>query len=211
MTCIAPNSDSIKASLHTHSNMTSVTSSVRKRTPRGRDWASNPPSCRVCLISSLIWIISNFAMNVAGQTCSPGTYFNSPSPQSYALSNCYGSLGQGTGPASCSYPTPQATLGSVIINASINGNAVPSGIQTWTVGTTGSYFMVAAGAAGASYGTNTGGNGIVVSNTYSFTAGQTVAIAVGQTTYGCSSTGFAAGGGGTFISIFAGTGAFSSI
>ena len=130
--------------------------------------------------------------------------------QAYNLGVCNGDCNLGTGPSICNNAAPPAVLGSLYLQSQVNGNAIPQGIQVWTVGTTGAYLLVAAGAAGGSYSTYTAGYGIVVSSTYQFIEGQTVAISVGQTPTGCASTGFASGGGGTFISIYSGTGAFSS-
>jgi hypothetical protein len=41
------------------------------------------------------------------------------------------------------------TIGRIALAPSLNGYAIPPGIQTWTVGATGTYMLVAAGAAGA--------------------------------------------------------------
>ncbi len=81
---------------------------------------------------------------------------------------------------------------------------VTSGIQYWTVPATGSYVITAAGAAG---GMNTGGSfiggyGAEMSGTFSLTAGDTLAIVVGQrgTDSGSSSSSEdAGGGGGSFV------------
>lgn len=79
-----------------------------------------------------------------------------------------------------------------------------SNIQYWTVPTTGNYTLIAAGAASNNWTSYTGGRGIVVSNTYSFTAGTTLKILIGQ--QGTNTTGYTSGnyagygaGGGTFV------------
>ena len=163
------------------------------------------PSCTTCPQNQ--WSAPGSS---ACATCGAGSYTSTLALQYYSLGICNSDVNLGIGPTACSYATPQPVLGSVALNAQENGYAVPPGIQVWTVGTTGLYFLVAAGAAGASYSTYTPGYGMVVSNTYMFTEGQTVAISVGVTPTGCEQTAFASGGGGTFISIYAGTGAFSA-
>jgi tripartite motif-containing protein 56 len=80
-----------------------------------------------------------------------------------------------------------------------------SGIQYWTVPTTGYYRLIAAG--GAAYPSNTnssiGGQGVIVSNVVALTKGQLVLILVGQLgNYNGNGTG---GGGGTFIATTAST------
>jgi hypothetical protein len=74
-------------------------------------------------------------------------------------------------------------LGNVVISTgstTINGYTIPKGYQIWTVGTTGSYDIIAGGASGASYGSYNGGRGAVVSTTYNLTAGDKIIIAIGQ-------------------------------
>jgi hypothetical protein len=100
-------------------------------------------------------------------------------------------------------------LGNVIISTgstTINGYTIPKGYQIWTVGTTGSYDIIAAGASGASYGSYNGGRGAVVSTTYNLTAGDKIIIAVGQKPKNQSS-----GGGGTFVTKYVGSSTFSTI
>ena len=107
------------------------------------------------------------------------------------------------------YNNIPSTLGSIIISdgfTTINGYYIPVGYQIWRVQYSGLYNIVAAGAGGQGYGRFNGGNGIVVSTTYNFTAGQYVIILVGQ-----KSTTNGAGGGGTFMSIYSGTGNFNNI
>jgi hypothetical protein len=99
-------------------------------------------------------------------------------------------------------------LGNVVISnnsTTINGYTVPKGYQIWTVGTTGSYTIIAGGASGASYGSYSGGRGAVVSTTYNLTAGDKIIIAIGQKPKNQSS-----GGGGTFITKYLGTNTFST-
>jgi hypothetical protein len=93
------------------------------------------------------------------------------------------------GPSSINYGTNPA-----------GGLTLTNGIQYWTVPTTGSYTIIAAGAAGGYYTPYSalGGAGVIVSNVYSFTAGTIIAILVGQV--GTNTTNAAAGGGGgTFV------------
>ena len=142
--------------------------------------------------------------------CGTGTYNTSQPLAAYPLGSGNGDLNAGTGPTVVGFPPPPPALGAVALSSNVGGNAVPQGIQTWTVGSSGAYFIVAAGAAGAYATSYLGGSGIVVSTTYTFTKGQTVAISVGQNPFTCTTSGFFGGGGGTFVSIFAGTGAFSS-
>ena len=100
-------------------------------------------------------------------------------------------------------------LGNVVISTgttTINGYTIPKGYQIWTVGTTGSYTIIAGGASGASYGSYSGGRGAVVSTTYNLTAGDKIIIAIGQKPKNQSS-----GGGGTFVTKYNGTGTFSSL
>jgi Concanavalin A-like lectin/glucanases superfamily/Glycine rich protein len=77
---------------------------------------------------------------------------------------------------------------------------VTSGIQQWTVPITGSYTLIAAGAAGGYTTTATpyaGGNGAIISNTLNLTAGQNIYVLVGQK--GTNSSTGGGGGGGTYI------------
>ena len=110
-------------------------------------------------------------------------------------------------------------MGSVSVSggsAVVNGQAVPRGVQVWVVGATGTYDVVAAGAGGADYAPSStgstigGGRGAVVRTRYNLTAGAVVAVMVGAKPRGCGSTGFAGGGGGTFVSVYAGTGGFGA-
>ena len=151
-----------------------------------------------------------FPVNEGALTCPAGTGTSTQTLSPYNLGIGNGDLNAGTGPTTCSYAAPQGAFGAVALAATVNSYAVPQGVQTWTVGTTGTYFLVAAGAAGSPSSTNIAGYGAVVSNTYTFTKGQTVAISVGVSPNSCLSSGFQGGGGGTFVSIYAGTGSFAT-
>jgi hypothetical protein len=99
-------------------------------------------------------------------------------------------------------------LGSVAVSTGttkINNFTIPKGYQIWTVGTTGTYTIIAGGASGASYGSYIGGRGAVISTTYNLTAGDKLILAVGQKPKNQSS-----GGGGTFVTKYNGTGAFTT-
>jgi hypothetical protein len=102
------------------------------------------------------------------------------------------------GPVTTTYnPTPVGWVG------------LSSGTQLWTVPLTGTYRITAAGAGGGfaqlSATTNPypSSNGIIVSNTYSFTQGQSIKILVGQRgtdeQLNGGGTQYASGGGGTFV------------
>jgi hypothetical protein len=105
------------------------------------------------------------------------------------------------------YTNFPSSLGTILISngtTTINGYIIPAGYQIWTVGTTGSYNILAAGSAGGRYNNNYGGSGVVISTTYNFTAGQYVIMLIGQKSSSSSS-----GGGATFISIYSATGNFN--
>jgi hypothetical protein len=100
-------------------------------------------------------------------------------------------------------------LGNVIISTGttkINSYIIPKGYQIWTVGATGTYTIIAAGASGASYGSYAGGRGAVISTTYNLTVGDKIILAVGQKPKNQSS-----GGGGSFVTKYNGTGAFTTL
>ncbi|MEC8423698.1 MAG: hypothetical protein VX000_07965, partial [Myxococcota bacterium] len=107
----------------------------------------------------------------------------------------FGTCGQtgATGPA-------QAACDSTYTATTLAGEVtVTAGIQYWTVPATGAYEVTAAGAQG---GRNTdhghdGGAGAEMVGTFSLTAGDTLAILVGQR--GGDSTDAAGGGGGSFV------------
>ena len=104
-----------------------------------------------------------------------------------------GATGQ-TGPTSNSYST-QPSAGTL---------TVTSGYQYWTVPITGTYTLIAAGAAGGSayYSNGNGyaGGGVIVSNTMTLTAGQQIIVLVGQKGLtGGADRVAGGGGGGTFI------------
>jgi hypothetical protein len=99
-------------------------------------------------------------------------------------------------------------LGNVVISTGttkINNFIIPKGYQIWTVGITGTYTIIAAGASGASYGSYTGGRGAVISTTYNLTAGDKIILVVGQKPKNQSS-----GGGGSYVTKYNGTGAFTT-
>ena len=104
-------------------------------------------------------------------------------------------------------------IGTVTVSSgttTVNGQTVPRGMQIWTVGTSGWYDIVAAGASGADYdATNIGGKGVAVKTRYYLAAGTRVIVLVGAKSPGCSSWVSAGGGGGSFVSIFSGTSTFS--
>ena len=87
----------------------------------------------------------------------------------------------------------------------IGGLTLTNGIQYWTVPTSGSYRIVAAGAGTSNWTSFTGGRGIIVASVVSLTAGSVVKILVGQqgtNTSKYSGSGGYAGygaGGGTFV------------
>jgi hypothetical protein len=119
------------------------------------------------------------------------------------------------GPTSIGNYSMNQSLGTIAVSngsLSINGNIIPQGVQVWTVGTSGSYTLVGAGASGSTYYIigSTPGYGIVASTTYNFTAGQTVCMMIGQQPLNAVNGGAQGGGGGTFITIYAGTGSFSN-
>ena len=109
-----------------------------------------------------------------------------------------------------------AVLGTVTVSSgttTVNGQTIPRGMQIWTVGMTGWYDVAAGGASGADYLSSTtnvfGGRGVAIKTRYYLTAGSVVMILVGMKGPGCKSYGFAGGGGGSFVSIFSGSGSFS--
>jgi hypothetical protein len=163
------------------------------------------------MYSGVLWLVlSHLSSNQAqNASCSAGAFLSRDSFSPYSLNSGNSNLNTGKGPTSISYAAPPLGMGVVALNLSINTYTIPLGIQTWTVGATGTYFIVAAGAAGSNgLSPYLGGKGVVASSTYTFTKGQTVAIAVGTTPNVCPV--FYGGGGGTFISIFKKTGLFSS-
>jgi hypothetical protein len=106
-------------------------------------------------------------------------------------------------------------LGTVTVSSgttTVNGQTIPRGMQIWTVGTSGWYDIVAGGAGGADYdATNIGGKGVAVKNQFLLRAGSTVVVLVGAKPPGCSSWLAASAGGGSFVSIFGGTGTFNLV
>ena len=74
-----------------------------------------------------------------------------------------------------------------------------SGIQYWTVPATGTYVIIAAGAAGSGAANSVGGRGVVISTTYNLTMGQQIKILVGQMPPPNANWQGGGGGGGTFV------------
>jgi hypothetical protein len=112
------------------------------------------------------------------------------------------------GPTSLTYSAstyPWGTLSTSIILGN-GSNGAPAGIQRFVVPYTATYVLTAAGAAGGS-GSYSGGNGVIVSNTVSLTAGDILFIVAGQKGQNSSYQG--GGGGGTYICRYNG-GAFTS-
>ena len=112
------------------------------------------------------------------------------------------------------YTNIPAAFGTVTVSSgttTVNGQTVPRGMQIWTVGTSGWYDIVAAGAGGADYlgGIGTGGRGVAIKTRYYLTTGAKVAILVGAKPTGCASYGFAGGGGGSFVTIYSASSTFS--
>ena len=110
-----------------------------------------------------------------------------------------------------------SSFGTVTVSSgttTVNGQTIPRGMQIWTVGTTGWYDVMAAGASGADAlkqtGSFYGGRGVAVRSKYFLTAGTRVAIAVGMKPTGCSSSGLYGAGGGSFVTVYAATGSFST-
>jgi len=76
-------------------------------------------------------------------------------------------------------------------------NVVTQGFQLWTVPTTGSYTIQAAGAAGG-FPSASNGLGNIISSTFTFTQGQKLQVIVGQNGIKGTSSGHG-GGGGSFV------------
>ena len=101
---------------------------------------------------------------------------------------------------------PQGPIQSQV-NSSYSGTTlagavtvIGSGLQRWTVPTSGLYEIVAAGAAGG-YNQSPGreaGRGVVLTSRFNLTQGETITILVGQNGL-LSSASAAGGGGGTFV------------
>jgi hypothetical protein len=126
---------------------------------------------------------------------------------------------------SAAFPNSGPTFTFTFTNMAATGSAGPttttynptppgwgglsSGTQLWTIPIIGTYRITAAGAGGGfaqlSATTNPypSSNGIIVSNTYSFTQGQSIKILVGQRgtdeQLNGGGTQYASGGGGTFV------------
>lgn len=78
-------------------------------------------------------------------------------------------------------------------------NMTTQGIQLWTVPRTGSYQIIAAGAAGQTASYSPGGRGIIISTTVRLVIGSQIKILVGQMPVQNVNWQGAGGGGGTFI------------
>ncbi len=107
-------------------------------------------------------------------------------------------------------------MGSVVVSSgstTVNGRPIPRGMQIWTVGTSGYYDILAGGASGASYVSDnfnyTAGRGIVVKSRQYLQAGAQIIILVGMRPAGCYAWRQSSGGGGTFVTKYAATDAFS--
>ena len=118
---------------------------------------------------------------------------------------------------SVQYTGIPAAFGTVTVSSgttTVNGQTIPRGMQIWTVGTTAWYDIVASGASGADAlrltGSFFGGRGVAVRTRHYLAAGARVVIAVGMKPTGCSSDNIYGAGGGSFVSLFAGTGTFST-
>ena len=110
------------------------------------------------------------------------------------------------GPSGAVY-SPGPSFGNIVVSTggnTVNGFGIPRGLQILTISVTGVYTLVAAGAQGSG---GLGGYGVVVSTTVALKAGNILTIMVGQSPAGSSDP---PGGGGTFITQYSGTGAFSS-
>ncbi len=130
------------------------------------------------------------------------TFSNSPSAQAtqYAFSKM---LFTPCGATGANGPT----LSNCLAQSNYSSNSwtsntsffnITAGIQFWTVPTSGSYVITAAGAQGGGYNSNQGGKGVVETSTINLTEGQIIQILVGQ--QGHSSDGsHGSGGGGTFV------------
>ena len=103
----------------------------------------------------------------------------------YAFTNC--GISGSTGPTSTNISSTY-TVGNTLYNAVTSS----SGIQTWTVPTTGQYSIQAKGARGGN-GATTGGSGADIKGIFNLVQGHVIKIVVGQNS---SSTG---GGGGSFV------------
>jgi hypothetical protein len=156
--------------------------------------------------------------------CRPGQYLANYVCNSCASNNCGLQFSQFTfdtrsgdvsrGPdGSVPYPTPMdSRMGTVKISdgtATVGGQTIPRGYQIWTVGTTGTYHILAAGSAGGnSFGNQTMGsygNGAVVKTTRNFTAGDTVLIVVGQRSFIADTKCGGGGGGASWVSSYSPT------
>jgi len=105
-----------------------------------------------------------------------------------------------TGPALATLLSSYNTVSNPWLNTTAYFSA-SSGIQLWTVPTTGNYTIDVYGAAGGTntYSGNTGGLGARMLGTLSLTQGHKIQILVGQTAGGSNTCGGVGGGGGSFV------------
>ena len=107
-----------------------------------------------------------------------------------------------SGTSGSSGPTSLTAIKQASYTRSVGSNYIlplinlSAGIIYFTVPVTGTYNLVAAGAAGGDAGNFTGGKGVVISTTVTLDAGQILKILVGQKGRNATTS---SGGGGTFI------------
>ena len=122
---------------------------------------------------------------------------SSSSSGPYVFTNCgaTGKSGPTQSQVNATYTSGNTLNGSVTINT--------QGIQEWTVPSSGTYRILASGAAGGTNGFGRGGYGATMTVDVSLTSGQVLAIVVGQMGTGNSlNTNYRSGtggGGGTFV------------
>jgi len=103
-----------------------------------------------------------------------------------------------TGPQGPNQSQVNSTYSGTTLASAVT--VIGSGLQRWTVPTSGSYEIVAAGASGG-YNQSPGrdaGRGVVLTSRFNLTQGETITILVGQNGL-LSSASAAGGGGGTFV------------
>jgi hypothetical protein len=103
--------------------------------------------------------------------------------------------------ASGQYGPTQALVDAAYASTNLNGLVTSSsGIQSWSIPTTGNYRITAWGAQGASGDSgHVGGWGAMIAGDFTLTAGQVIQVAVGQMGIGQSSGNNGGGGGGSFV------------
>jgi hypothetical protein len=99
-----------------------------------------------------------------------------------------------TGPTGPSLANCISTYSSSTFEDNVSYFNVTSGIQIWTVPTSGSYTITAAGAKGGRGNQGVGGTGASITGTFSLTQGAKLRIIVGQS--GTDYAGLNGGGGG---------------